>query len=160
VLIRDLETGDLAAVHAINEASGPGVYAASPEKLAAITRESCIALVAEIDGAVAGFCQVLPPGASYPSVNYRWFSACYDDFIYLDRVAVAPKHRGGGIGGRLYAEVERRTSAAWFTLEVNVRPPNEGSMRFHARRGFMEVGQQDTDSGTRVSLLVKRLRSR
>jgi hypothetical protein len=158
VLIRDITAADLGAVHAINEAGAPGVYAASPEQLAAITRESCIALVAEIDGAVAAFCQVLPPGASYESMNYAWFSRHYDDFVYLDRVAVDAKHRDRGIGSRLYEEVERRTRALWFTLEVNLRPRNDGSLRFHARKGFVEVGQQETNHGTLVSLMAKRLR--
>ena len=157
LLIRDITAADLSAIHAINEDSMPGVHTASPEQLAAITRESCLALVAEIDGHVAGFCQALSPGARYRSVNYAWFSARYEDFIYLDRVAVALDFRGRGIGSQLYAEVERRTRAHWFTLEVNLRPRNEGSLRFHARRGFVEVGQQETDYGTLVSLMAKRL---
>jgi predicted GNAT superfamily acetyltransferase len=110
------------------------------------------------DGTVAGFCQVLPRGAKYGSLNYAWFSARYDDFIYLDRVAVAPEHRGKGIGGRLYDEVERRTRATWFLLEVNLRPRNDGSLRFHGRRGFAEVGQLETDYGALVSMMAKRLR--
>jgi predicted GNAT superfamily acetyltransferase len=158
VRIRDLLADDHPAVHAINEAATPGVHTASLEELAAITTLSCTALVAEEDGAVVAFCQVLPSGAPYRSVNFQWFSARYDDFIYLDRVAVAPGHRGRGIGAALYAEVERRTRAAWFTLEVNLVPRNEGSLRFHARQGFHEVGQQDTDYGARVSLMAKRLR--
>jgi predicted GNAT superfamily acetyltransferase len=158
VLVRDITAADLGAIHAINEASAPGVHPEPPEKLAAITQESCIALVVEIDGVVAGFCQVLPPAASYGSSNYAWFSARYDDFIYLDRVAVAAEHRGRGVGSRLYDEVERRTRAAWFTLEVNLRPRNDGSLRFHARKGFVEVGQQETDYGALVSLMAKRLR--
>jgi len=158
VRIRDLTAADLPSIHALNEAGAPGVHPEPPEQLAAITRESCIALAAEIDGVVVGFCQVLPPGADYRSVNYAWFSARYDDFVYLDRVAVAEELRGGGIGALLYAEVERRTKAPWFTLEVNLRPRNEGSLRFHARHGFLEVGQQETDYGALVSLMAKRLR--
>jgi predicted GNAT superfamily acetyltransferase len=80
------------------------------------------------------------------------------DFVYLDRVAVVVDHRGRGIGSRLYEEVERRTRAAWFTLEVNLRPRNDGSFRFHARNGFVEVGQQETDYDALVSLMAKRLR--
>jgi hypothetical protein len=158
VLIRDITPADLSAIHAINEAGAPGVHPEPPDTLAAITRESCIALAADVEGTLVAFCQVLPRGASYRSVNYAWFSARYDDFIYLDRIAVAADHRGRGIGSRLYEEVERRTRAAWFTLEVNLRPRNEGSLRFHARRGFVEVGQQDTDYGALVSLMAKRLR--
>ena len=149
---------DLAAVVAINEAGAPGVHPEPPDQLAAILRDSCIALVADIEGVVAGFCQVLPPGTGYRSVNYAWLGAHYDDFVYLDRVTDAPEHRGAGIGSQLYAEVERRTEATWFTLEVNLRPRNEGSLRFHARHGFVEVGQQETDYGARVSLMAKRLR--
>jgi predicted GNAT superfamily acetyltransferase len=157
-VIRDITPADLAVIFAINEAGAPGVHPEPPEELAAITRESSIALVAEISGVVAGFCQVLAPGADYRSVNYAWFSARYDDFIYLDRVAVSPEFRGRGIGGRLYEEVEARSRASWFTLEVNLRPRNEGSLRFHARKGFVEVGQQETDYGALVSLMAKRLR--
>lgn len=158
MLIRDIVASDLDVIHAINEASTPGVHTESPEQLAAITRESCIALVAEIDGRVVGFCQVLPPGADYRSTNYAWFSAHYDDFIYLDRVAVAPEYRGQSVGSRLYEEVERRARAPWFTLEVNLRPRNDGSLRFHDRKGFVEVGQQETDYGALVSLMAKGLR--
>jgi uncharacterized protein len=158
VLIRDITAADLDAIHAINESGAPGVHPEPPDALAAITRECCLALVVEVDGAVAGFCQVLPPGATYRSVNYAWFSARYDDFIYLDRVAVLPDHRGRGLGSLLYEEVERRTHAAQFTLEVNLRPRNDGSLRFHSRKGFLEVGQQETDYGALVSLMAKRLR--
>lgn len=157
--IRELSDADLDAVFALNEAGTPGVHAEPVAQLAAISRECCIALAAEVDGEVVGFCQVLPPRAKYASVNYAWFSARYDDFVYLDRVAVAPAHRGHGIGGLLYDEVERRARPAWLTLEVNLRPRNDGSLRFHGRRGFVEVGQQETDYGALVSMMAKRLRS-
>ena len=39
-----------------------------------------------------------------------------------------------------------------------MKPRNDGSLRFHHRIGFTEVGQQDTDGGKkRVSLLAKDL---
>ena len=38
--------------------------------------------------------------------------------------------------------------------EVNVRPRNDTSLEFHRSIGFREVGQHDTDGGTKtVSLL-------
>ena len=44
------------------------------------------------------------------------------------------------------------------TCEVNLRPPNPGSMAFHRAMGFDEVGTQNTEGGSKtVSLLVKRL---
>ena len=140
MIIRDITAADLSSIHAINEAAAPGVHGESLEQLAAITRESCIAILAEVGGVVAAFVQVLPPRADYESTNYRWFSMRFDDFVYLDRVAVAADQRGRGIGSRLYEEVERRTRAAWITLEVNLRPRNDGSLRFHARKGFRRGG--------------------
>jgi predicted GNAT superfamily acetyltransferase len=145
-------------VHALNEGGVPGVATATAEHLAWLIERASIALGAEVDGRLAAFCLVMPPGTDYRSVNYLWLSARYDDFIYLDRVAVAAGDRGRGLGSELYREVERRTAATWFTLEVNLRPRNDGSLRFHARHGFEEVGQLETDYGCLVSLMAKRLR--
>lgn len=162
MLIRSLELADLDAVHAINEAEVPAVGSASRAALRDLADWSVIALVAEIDGEVAGFCLVLGPGSDYGSMNYRWFCDRYDDFVYLDRVAIAPTFQRRGIGRRLYAEVERRAAeirpnANWFTLEVNLRPRNDQSLSFHADLGFSEVGRQETDYGVLVSLMAKPL---
>ncbi len=160
--IRDLAAGDLAAVLSINTASVPAVGALSDEGLRALVALASTALVAEVDGSVVGFCVLIPPGTAYRSVNYCWFvdrAEQFDDFVYLDRVAVVATHRDRGIGSAIYDEVERRTTARWLALEVNLDPPNPGSMRFHERRGFVRVGEQDTDYGARVAMLVKRLRS-
>ncbi|MFN5604141.1 MAG: GNAT family N-acetyltransferase, partial [Actinomycetes bacterium] len=78
-------------------------------------------------------------------------------FVYLDRVAITADSQGRGVGPMLYREVERRTTAPWFALEVNVQPPNEGSLRFHAREGFVEVDQLETRPGKIVSLMMKPL---
>ena len=159
--VRLLTATDLDRVLTINESGVPGVGAIDAAGLAHLVDESSMTLVATVDDPideiVAGFCVVLPPGADYGSVNYRWFSERYDDFVYLDRVAIAPGFQGRGLGRALYDEVERRADAAWFTLEVNLRPRNDGSLAFHERLGFVEVGQQETDYGTFVSLMAKPL---
>ena len=161
VTIRPLTPDDFASVFAINQAAVPAVGEVSEDALRALIELASIALVAEIDGAVAGFCVLLAPDTTYGSVNYLWFMdrrEQFDDFIYLDRVAVAESQRDRGIGSQLYDEVEGRTTARWLTLEVNLDPPNPGSMRFHERRGFERVGEQDTTYGTRVAMLARRLR--
>jgi predicted GNAT superfamily acetyltransferase len=156
--IRDLLPSDIEAATAINNANTPAVGEAGAEHLTHLLGQSVIALAAIAPGEeLAGFCIVLGPGADYGSVNYRWFTERYDDFVYLDRVAVAETARNAGVGTALYAEVERRASAPWFLLEVNLRPRNDGSLRFHHRLGFTEVGQQETDYGTLVSMLAKPL---
>lgn len=116
------------------------------------------ATAASAPSELAGFCLVLPPGSEYASVNYRWFADRYTDFAYLDRVVIAPEHRGSGLGRELYEYVEATTDAEWFCLEVNLRPRNDASLAFHERMGFAEVGQQETDYGALVSMQAKRLR--
>jgi uncharacterized protein len=78
--------------------------------------------------------------------------------MYLDRVAFDADAQGRGLGTRLYAELDRlmvEAGANHLALEVNVDPPNEQSLAFHARRGFREVGQQDTPYGIRVSMQMR-----
>lgn len=168
MLIRPIRSEDLPTVHAINQAEVPAVGSATMERLARIAEWSMIALVA-IDrvhptdpNGIAGFCLVLAPGSDYDSGNYRWFGDRYADFVYLDRVAIAPAFRRRGIARRLYAEVERRTglarpSAPWFTLEVNLEPRNDPSLDFHTELGFVEVGQRTTTDGGVVALMTKPL---
>jgi len=164
MLLRPYSPADLGVVHAINQAEAPAVGSVTPDEFAHVAAQSAIALVAVDDDsdAVAGFCLVLAPGAEYASGNYAWFSDRYDDFVYLDRIAIAPAFQRRGIGRAMYAEVDRlarelRPDATDFCLEVNLRPRNDGSLAFHDRLGFTEVGQRETDYGARVSMQTRPL---
>lgn len=155
--VRDLTSDDLVIAHSINQENVPAVGHESFDDFAEIFRVCNIALALEDAGVVRGFCFVLPPGTTYDSPNYLFFADRFDDFVYLDRVAITAGHQGRGGGVLLYREVERRAAAPWFTLEVNVVPPNEGSLRFHRREGFAEVAQEETRPGKVVSLMAKKL---
>ncbi len=160
--IRGYRPDDLAAVHAINQAEVPAVGSVGPDELAHIAAESTISLVAVVDGGIAGFCLVLPPGADYGSSNYAWFAERYDDFVYLDRVAISPAFQRRGLGRAMYTEVERLVpercpTARHFLLEVNLRPRNDRSLAFHAGLGFDEVGRREKDDDVTVAMLAKPL---
>lgn len=154
--IRPFTDADTDHALALNNAAVPHVNELDRAEVQRLAGLAACALVAEVDGEFAGFCWVLGPGRPYDSLNYRWFSARYDDFVYLDRIAVHDHMRRHGVGRALYGElIERYTGACPVLLcEVNVRPANEASLKFHDRLGFREVGQQDTDGGAKtVSLL-------
>jgi predicted GNAT superfamily acetyltransferase len=157
--IRPLHANDLPACLTLNNDAIPAVSEATAEKMEMLVASSLVSLVAEHEGAVVGFCVNFGPGADYHSVNYRWFCDRYDDFAYLDRIVVSPDARNLGIGAALYAAVEEHIAGTpWLFCEVNLRPRNDGSLRFHERLGFVEVGQQETDYGILVSMLAKDLR--
>jgi predicted GNAT superfamily acetyltransferase len=142
----------------MNNAAVPAVSEADLTKMEQLVAAARVSLVAEHEGEVVGFCINFGPDADYGSVNYRWFCQRYDNFVYLDRIAVSENARNLGIGAALYAAVEGAiVGTPLLTCEVNLRPRNDGSLRFHQRLGFVEVGQQETDYGLLVSMLAKEL---
>jgi len=155
--IRAATIAEHAAVLAMNEGALPHVSSLTDSEFSVLAGQCFYFGVALVDGAVAGSLMALRPGEDYRSLNYRWFSEKYASFVYIDRIVVAPQFNGRGIGRALYADVERaaRGVAPILTCEVNLNPPNPGSLAFHKKLGFAEVGQLVADEGKLVSLMVK-----
>ncbi len=161
VTIRSFAAHDVVPTVELNNANIPELNEldhAEVERLTGLAESALVAEVVGDDGQIrfAGFCWVLGPGQDYASLNYGWFSRQYSEFVYLDRIAVHTDFRRFGIGRGFYnALVEQFTNSHPVLLcEVNVRPRNEPSLKFHHSIGFREVGQQDTDGGKKtVSLL-------
>ena len=155
--IRAAERADYAAVLAMNEDALPHVSSLTESEFSVLAGQCFYFGVALVDGVVAGSLMALRPGEDYRSLNYRWFCERYESFVYIDRIVVAPQFNGLGIGRALYADVERaaRDTAPILTCEVNLDPPNPGSLAFHKKLGFAEVGQLVADEGKLVSLMVK-----
>jgi uncharacterized protein len=160
VRLRPLADADVEVVAALNDAEVPRVGHLGVEGLRAHLPRCRPALAAEDDdGRIAGFVLAVAPGGDYASRNYRWFEDRGTDHLYVDRVVVAPHARRRGVAGLLYAAVEeaaRGDGRAEVTCEVNVEPRNDASLAFHAARGYVEVGRQDTGDTT-VALLAKPL---
>lgn len=151
-VIRPLRGEDAPAVLALNQEVVHKLAPLDEQGLAWFLAEATCAWAAEVDGELAGFVLVLAPGHRYDSDNYRWFSARYDDFLYLDRVAVAAAHRRNGVASAIYDAVQDHAATVGrpVLLEVNVDPPNEASLAFHRARGFAEVGRLAHDGGAKV----------
>ena len=154
--MRDYRADDLEALVAINDGAYPAVPITPIEEFAALGAMSARVLVVD-DGAPAGFLLVMNPGLDYASENYQWFSARSSDFFYIDRIVLAPRVQRGGIGRELYEaafDAARARGATELTAEVNLEPPNPGSLLFHARMGFKRVGEQPTKGGDVVVALL------
>lgn len=157
VAFRAVAPADVEQVCVLNEAAVPAVNSVSVADLRELEKMSVQFLVAHLDEKVAGFLILMACGAPYASANYQWFSARYADFLYVDRIVVAPNFHRLGIGRSFYTRAQQlaRERSVVLTCEVNLIPPNPQSMAFHLESGFQEVGQlHHENDGKLVSLLA------
>lgn len=161
ISFREATVEDLDTIGWLNRGALPAVSDLDDRALWRLVEQSASTLVAVDDGGVVAFLIALGPGTDYDSPNYRFFAERYTSFRYVDRVVVEPSYARRGIGARLYDLLEqacRANGVPVITAEVNVRPPNQASLAFHATHGFVGVGEQDTEGGgKRVRLLVRDL---
>lgn len=116
---------------------------------------SPLVTVAEADSRVVAFLIAMADGAAYESGNYQWFAERIKRFIYVDRVVVSPDCRSDGIGSALYAHTKswaKQAGLLSMVAEMNLDPPNVGSLEFHKKRGFLQIGTRAVDSEKTVSM--------
>ena len=155
--IRDLTHTDVEAMWVINEEGLPGTGQVSPAELTALLDLASFAVGAFENELMLGFVMCLPPRTAYGSLNYAWFNQRYDAFLYVDRIAVAANQRDRGVGSALYERVvaTAKEHTVPVAAEVNRLPPNPGSMRFHHRFNFVEVGTLDHGANKSVTMLLR-----
>jgi hypothetical protein len=156
--LRRIEPADHADVLALNEANVVKLAPMDEARLHQLDGWADRFDVIDVDGEFGGFVVTFAPGSAYDSENYRWFAERHgSSFYYLDRIVLADNHRRQGLGTFVYDEVEhvaRRYGR--LALEVNLVPRNDGSLAFHDRRGYVEVGRLG-DEAHLVSMMEKRL---
>lgn len=158
--ICDIQHSDLEAVLALNQTEVPHVGSVDLDRMKWFAANASYFRTVTIDNKLAAYLIGLRPGTSYQSLNYRWFCDRYDDFAYVDRIAVAEFARRFGLASKLYDDFARSVpeSVEFMTCEVNVKPPNETSMRFHEKQGFRQVGSLADEGGKKeVAMLLKDL---
>ena len=160
-VVRNIEIADLLRVLEINNANTPGVSELTFAELELDLHSSLHALAIDNElGEVCAFCITFDPDALDAGDNHRWFVERYKSFVYLDRIAIDSNHQNRGLGALLYQSVEQHmlksAEHSLLCCEVNLEPPNPGSLRFHQRIGFTEVGQSMQEyANYRVSYLSK-----
>lgn len=160
--VRDADlAADGDAILALNNGAVPAVNMLDRTEFLALAALGTVRVATRPDLRVAGFILTMVPGAPYNSQNYRWFSARYTDFFYIDRVVVDGRTRGGGVGRALYDDTIRRAAEGRHPRvcsEVNIRPPNPQSMAFHEALGFVAIDEHFNDAeGKLVAMMVREL---
>lgn len=140
--LRTLVPQDIPSIWKINQEGLPGTGDVTEEEVTELMSLSEISLGIFDADKLLGFVLCLLPKTSYGSLNYAWFNERYSDFIYVDRIAVSQNERNKNIGTQLYHEVINYSQQhnCPIAAEVSLNPPNPGSMRFHERHAFVEVG--------------------
>lgn len=153
-----MAAADAERVFELNEES---VQALSPLDVVGVEqhrRDAAIALVWDTGEEVVAFALAYAPESAYDSINYRWHSHRFADFLYLDRIAVSSRARRSGIGSALYDYLEAIAAAhGRMVCEVNSDPPNEESLGFHDQRGYRRVGRLRQADGHETVMLEKPL---
>jgi len=163
IVIRDVREHELDSVLALNNAAGPAILPLDAARLRRFHAEAEYFRVAERDGALAGFLVGFGSDASHDSDNFRWFRERHSRFFYIDRIAVASRRRGGGVGRAFYADVQSYAELRYPQLccEVLLEPGTDHALLFHGSFGFREIGQHviatGSGSGRRAAMLMKEL---
>jgi uncharacterized protein len=158
--IRDIDARSIATIHAMNEQALPHVNSVSEAYFITQIGNGSYFRAVYHGSRPAAFLLAMDETADYDSLNFLWFRNRYPAFVYIDRIVVGSEHRRAGFGAALYSDLFKWASGRTPRLacEVNLRPPNEPSVRFHAGLGFVPVGTQETDGGGKtVSLMVREL---
>ena len=157
--LRELNEADLDTLVDINNAGYPAVPRADREEIRRLYDLSSYRMGAlHDDGELVGFALALDPGADYDSENYVFFEARFENHLYIDRIVFADSARGLGLGTVMYEHLfdfARAQGRTRVTCEVNLDPPNPGSLRFHRRFGFEDVETQATKGGNVVVQLLQ-----
>ena len=106
IVIRDVREHELDSVLALNNNAGLAILPLDSAKVRRFYETAEYFRVAERDGNLAGFLVGFGSGAAHDSSNFAWFGERYPQFFYIDRIVVASRRRGGGVGRAFYADVQ------------------------------------------------------
>lgn len=121
---------------------------------------SSLCIVAENDGKIVGFVLAMTQGDAYENGNFQWFNDRLNRYVYIDRIVVSEDGRGHGVGSQLYAYVfdwAQQQDLLQIAAEMDLIPSNEGSLKFHQKRGFVALGSRVLDNGKTVSMQIKNI---
>ncbi len=172
IVIRDVREHELDSVLALNNAAGPAILPLDAARLRRFHSEAEYFRIAERDGALAGFLVGFGSQAHHDSDNFHWFRERQEHFFYIDRIAVASRRRGGGVGRAFYADVQSYAELRYpqMACEVFLEAGSDPALLFHGSFGFREIGQRvicdgagggtsgaNGEPGRRAAMLIKEL---
>ena len=151
-MLKDYDNNLFDFILSSNQENEPQVGSLDKVKLQSLLDQANYCKVAFHNNEPAGFLLCLPDNIEYESLNYKWVSERYSNFMYIDRISVLQKFQNLKLGTALYTDLLYFSIENGYDIilcEVNIMPPNPGSIRFHKKFDFVECGSQFTEGGTK-----------
>ena len=143
---RSLPSNTLENLYKLNQENTPEVGSIkSYESFASLLDISSINLLIAYKKQPVGFVICFRENSEYESLNYKFFNETKQKFLYIDRVVIQSDYRRMGFGTRVYKYIDRVAAKESLPIccEVNSIPLNQISFDFHAKNGFIAVGERD-----------------
>jgi predicted GNAT superfamily acetyltransferase len=141
-----LPSNTLENIYSLNQENTPEVGSIrSLESFALLLDRSSINLLISYKKQVIGFVICFRENLEYESLNYKFFNGSKQKFLYIDRVVIKSDYRRMGFGTRVYKFLDEIAAKESLPIccEVNSIPLNQISLNFHAKNGFIKVGEKE-----------------
>ncbi|MGJ8697007.1 MAG: GNAT family N-acetyltransferase [Verrucomicrobiaceae bacterium] len=160
MILRPATPSDASAILALNDEAVAVTSPMDAEKIQHLFDLSALSLVAKEHDQILGFLIGITDHAPYQNGNYQWFSGRLKNFFYIDRVVISPQAQGKGLGQKFYSHIQEwalKNQLIQLAAEMDLHPPNTGSLNFHQKNGFTPIGQRTLENGKTVSMQTKPL---
>ena len=143
--IEQATKNDLKSILSLNQESIPAVSSSNLEMMKHFLIICDYFKICKINGEIIGFLNALLPSKDYNSEHYKWFNDRYESFIYVDRIIINKSYQNQGYGTVFYDDLINsiENKPLDIACEINTKPYNNQSIRFHKKYGFKEVGRKD-----------------
>ena len=147
---------DLKSILFLNQDSIPAVSSSNLEMMKHFLIICDYFKVCKINGEIIGFLNALLPSKDYKSEHYKWFNDRYESFIYVDRIILNKSYQNQGYGTVFYDDLKKsiENQPLDIACEINTKPYNKQSIRFHKKYGFKDVGRKDINIEKSVIYMI------
>ena len=143
---RNISSNILKSLYSLNQENTPEVGSiGSVESFTSLLDKSSLNLLIKYKKQSIGFVICFRENLEYESLNYKFFNETKKIFLYIDRVVIKSQYRRMGVGTKVYKYLDEVAAKELLPIccEVNSIPLNQISLNFHAKNGFVEVGEKD-----------------
>ena len=143
---KSLSSFTLENLYFLNQENTPEVGSIkSFESFVSLINISSLNLLIQFKNQPIGFVICFRENSDYKSPNYKYFNQKKEKFLYIDRVVIKSDYRRMGFGTRVYKYIDELATKESLPIccEVNSTPINQISLNFHAKNGFIKVGERE-----------------